>query len=395
MVSGKGDWSGYKNLLCVRPDNLGDVLMTSPAIRALKKSIPGRKITLLTSCAGNAIAKHIPEIDACIAFDIPWYKHENSGSARDLTKMVEKIKSCRFEAAVIFTVFSQSPLPTAMLCYMAGIPRIAGYCRENPYKLITDWVVDNEPLYIIKHEVARQLDLVKALGAESQDDSLSLSVSERILTELPMKLRHLGVRTHEPWLILHPGVSEARRQYPVELFAETARAVTRDLGYQVLLTGVNSERDLAEHIAGSAGKKAVSLAGMLTLGELIALIKLSPLLISNNTGPVHIASAVKTPVVVLYALTNPQHTPWGVKHRVLPFDVPQELRSHNAIIRYAGEKYFPAVPKVVRPDEIILAAKEMISDQGARPCEMTGVSSEPGGNFINYCAPSDKVKQVQ
>lgn len=352
-MAAKTDWSSYKNVLCVRPDNLGDVLMTSPALRALKGCVQGRKITLLTSRVGQSIAKLIPEIDACIAFDVPWYKHESPESAPELFKVVEEIRSRRFDAAVIFTVFSQNPLPTAMLCYMAGIPRIAGYCRENPYGLITDWVVDNEPLYVIKHEVVRQLDLVNILGAESRDDSLSLSVPGDVLGELPMKLRSLGVRVQNPWLIVHPGVSEAKRQYPVELFAETVKKITGDLGYQVLLTGVDSERDLAGYITSVCGKGVVSLAGKLTLAELAALIKLSPLLISNNTGPVHMAAAVKTPVIVLYALTNPQHTPWRVKHRVLPFDVPKDSRSRNAIIRYANEKYFPASPGGVSPAEIV------------------------------------------
>jgi lipopolysaccharide heptosyltransferase II len=360
-VAGKTDWSNYKNVLCIRPDNLGDVLMTSPALRALKDCVPGRKITLLTSRVGQSIAKYIPEVDACIAFDVPWYKHESPESVPELFRVVEEIRSCRFEAAVIFTVFSQNPLPTAMLCYMAGIPRIAGYCRENPYRLITDWVVDNEPLYVIKHEVVRQLDLVNVLGAESRDDSLSLSVPGRVLAELPMKLRRLGVRVQDPWLIVHPGVSEAKRQYPVELFAETVRRIADDLGYQVLLTGVDSERDLAGYITSVCGKGVISLAGKLTLAELVALVKLSPLLISNYTGPVHIAAAVKTPVIVLYALTNPQHTPWRVKHRILPFDVPRDLRSRNAVIRYANEKYFPATPGEVSPAEIIEVANDFLN----------------------------------
>lgn len=360
-MAGKADWNSYKNVLCVRPDNLGDVLMTSPALRALKDCVPGRKITLLTSRAGQSIAKFIPEVDACIAFDVPWYKHESPESVPELFEVVEEVRARQFDAAVIFTVFSQNPLPTAMLCYMAGIPRIAGYCRENPYGLITDWVVDNEPLYVIKHEVVRQLDLVKVLGAESRDDSLSLSVPGKVLAELPMKLRSLGVRDQDPWLIVHPGVSEAKRQYPVELFAETVKRITGDLGYRVLLTGVDSERDLAAYITSICGKGVVSLAGKLTLAELVALVKLSPLLISNNTGPVHIAAAVKTPVIVLYALTNPQHTPWRVKHRILPFDVPRALRSRNAVIRYANEKYFPATPRDVSPAEIVGVVNDFLT----------------------------------
>lgn len=76
--------------------------------------------------------------------------------------MIDTLRDQAFDAAVVFTVYSQNPLPTAMLLYQAGVPRIAGYCRENPYGLMTDWLPDPEPLSEIRHEVTRQLDLVRA-----------------------------------------------------------------------------------------------------------------------------------------------------------------------------------------------------------------------------------------
>jgi ADP-heptose:LPS heptosyltransferase len=143
-----------------------------------------------------------------------------------------------------------------------------------------------------------------------------------------------------PFLVLHPGVSEAKRQYPVAYFAEAARQLASELGYQVLLTGVASEKPLAEAIRQAVGPAAFDLTGELGLEELAALIGAADLLIANNTGPVHIAAATGTPVVVLYALTNPQHTPWHVPYRLLPFDVPGDLKSRNTIIAYAYEKAF-------------------------------------------------------
>jgi lipopolysaccharide heptosyltransferase II len=356
----QADWSSCKNILCIRIDNLGDVIMTTPAIRALKESVPGRKITLLTSGVGNAIARLIPEIDDVIIFDTPWVKNAESGSREAVYEIVEKLKERAFDAAVIFTVYSQNPLPTAMLCYLAGIPKVAGYCRENPYQLLTDWLPDNEPLYEIKHEVIRQLDLVKSLGAKVNDDTFSLSIPAGAVEQLKGKLVSLGVDVHKPWLVIHPGVSEQKRQYPVELFAEAARNIAEELGYQILLTGVASEKGLTDYIAQETGDKAFSLAGVFSIEELCALLKISPLLISNNTGPVHIVAAVQTPVIVLYALTNPQHTPWKVKHKVLPFDVPKELRSKNTIITYAYEQSFTSPPQMVQPAEILKAIRDLL-----------------------------------
>ncbi len=365
-------WDTFRNVLCVRLDNLGDVLMTTPAIRALKEAVPGRKITLLTSKAGSGIGRLVPEIDEVLEFAVPWQGSTTAGSREAVQEMIGTLREGSFDAAVVFTVYSQNPLPTAMLLYQAGVPRIAGYCRENPYGLMTDWLPDPEPLSGIRHEVTRQLDLVRALGAPPAGEHFSLRTGPGVAERLTEKLRPLGFDPERPFLVLHPGVSEDKRQYPVTYFAEAARQLAGASGYQVLLTGVASEKPLAEAIKRAVGPAALDLTGQLDLSALAALIGEADLVIANNTGPVHLAAAVGTPVVVLYALTNPQHTPWGVPYRLLPFDVPPALRSRNTIITYAYEKAFVtgkwlaeqaegtfpvAVPT---PEAVVRAAKELL-----------------------------------
>src|SRR5262245_30889744 len=114
-------WGSARNILCVRLDNLGDVLMTTPAFRALRTTFPHSHLTLLTSSAGAEIARFVPEIDAVIEFDVPWAKQPGGASdERPVSELVSRLKT--FDAAVIFTVFSQNPLPSVLLCYRAGIP---------------------------------------------------------------------------------------------------------------------------------------------------------------------------------------------------------------------------------------------------------------------------------
>ncbi|PRY12285.1 lipopolysaccharide heptosyltransferase II [Pontibacter ummariensis] len=356
----RGAWKECKNVLCVRLDNLGDVLMTSPAIRAIRETNQDCKITLLASRAGAAIAPYISEIDEVLTFDPPWAKNKSKQSGEAVMNIVEKLKQHAFDGAVIFTVYSQNPLPAAMLCYMAGILRVAGYCRENPYHLITDWLPDAEPLYRIQHEVDRQLQLVDSLGFFTHNQHLILRTEEAAAFQVQQKLQAKGVDTGRPWLILHPGVSEVKRQYPPQYFAEVAQRLTQEQGYQVMLTGVHAERELAERIRQQAGNKAFNLCGELSLEELINLISQSPVLISNNTGPVHIAAATNTPVVVLYALTNPQHTPWKVRHKVLPFDVPAEVQSRNTIISFANERAFKQAAGRPGPEQVLDAVNTLL-----------------------------------
>jgi len=370
------EWKAFRRVLCVRPDNLGDVLMTTPAIRALKCAVEPREITLLTSHAGAAIAHHVPEIDEIEIFDPPWCRHEHVQHGGDaLQEVVGRLAARRFDAAVIFTVFSQNPLPSAMLCYMAGIPRIAGYCRENPYELITDWIPDTEPLYGARHEVQRQLDLVAALGARPEQSVMSLQVPQDRMRTASAVLRDAGVQLERPWLLLHPGASEARRRYPAERFAAAARAIQARLGIQVVLTGSPDEAALAASIAQTAGTGVVSVAGRLDVSDFIALVAMAPLMISNNTGPAHIAAAVQTPVVVLYALTNPQHAPWRVPHRVLPFDIPSGARSRNVLVRYAAERFFAGSAGMTTPDDIVAAVAELLEGAANRSYATTGLVS--------------------
>src|ERR1700712_461516 len=183
----ENDWGKCKNILCMRPDNMGDLVMSGPAIRALKEHF-NAKITVLTSSLAKNIVSHMPEIDESIIFDLPWVKSNQIASSGKISEIVRIIKERRFDAAVIFTVYSQNPLPTAMLAYMAGIPKLLAYCRENPYGLLTDWIPEKEPYSVIKHQVRRDLDLVKTIGAIPGNEGLSLLVDDNLWPQSISKL---------------------------------------------------------------------------------------------------------------------------------------------------------------------------------------------------------------
>jgi lipopolysaccharide heptosyltransferase II len=354
-----GNWNNRRNILCIRLDNMGDVLMSQPAMRALKQTVPGRKITLLTSSAGASIARFIPEVDEIIPFDVPWVKMGEDSDKQQLLALASTLRNRQFDAAAIFTVYSQSPLPAAMLCYLGGINTVLGYCRENPYQLISQWVPDREPLDYIIHEVERQLRLVGSVGAGTADTRLSLELDEESRQKVSKKILAIlaaaGIQPDEPWLILHAGVSEEKRRYPADEYITACRSLISQ-GYKIVLTGSSTERGHAGEIACQLGGAATNVAGELSLAELIVLIAAAPVLISNNTGPVHIAAAVGTPVVVLYAMTNPQHTPWRVANRVLYFDVLPHLRTKNRLLQS-----FPggSTPRA-SPEAIGIAVNELM-----------------------------------
>src|SRR5947209_5653325 len=142
----KRGWESCRKLLCIRTDNMGDIIMSGPAIRALKQSL-GCSVTLLVSKQGASVCPYVPGIDDFIVWDVPWGKdsvndqngtnNPNDGNNENSANsaLITELKKHRFDAAVIFTVYSQSALPAALCAMMAGIPLRLAYSRENPYSL--------------------------------------------------------------------------------------------------------------------------------------------------------------------------------------------------------------------------------------------------------------------
>jgi ADP-heptose:LPS heptosyltransferase len=246
------------------------------------------------------------------------------------------------------------------MCHLAGIPRVLAHSRENPYRLLNPWVRETEPEAGVRHEVQRQLDLVAEVGARCSDQGLAFRTRDADRESLRAVLRRHGLDPSERWIVAHCGASAESRRYGADGFSRALSLVETE-GRRILLTGTTSERKLVTHIAAhcTPGTAPVNLAGALSLGEFACLIEDADLLISNNTGPVHIAAAVQTPIVDLYALTNPQHTPWQVEHRVLSCDVP---------CRYCYRSVCPqghnACLNGIAPETVAQAATELLKQRG-------------------------------
>ena len=171
-------WSAARRILAVRLDALGGVLMTTPALHALRATGPaGRSVTLLTSSAGAQTAPLLADVDDVVGYDPPWMRAGAAGPATDLD-MIERLRERDFDAAVVFTPYIQSALPAVLIGHLAGIPLRVAYCREDPRGLLTDWVREPEPELQMRHEVRRQLDLVAAVGLPAPDAPLRLSLPE-------------------------------------------------------------------------------------------------------------------------------------------------------------------------------------------------------------------------
>jgi lipopolysaccharide heptosyltransferase II len=357
-------WRKARRILCVRLDALGDVIMTGPALRALQRSIPGCHITLLTSASGAQAGHLMSCVDDVWSYEAPWMKGYQAGdSTAAACALISRLRHQVFDAAILFTVYSQNPLPAALMCWLADIPLRAAHCRENPYHLLTDWFPEPEPESYIRHEVQRQLDLVRHIGVEAMNKRLFLDIPRAAFDNLDGILGPLRTTIDEA-VVIHAGATAASRRYPAEQFAVAADRLAQIWKGPIIFTGVESERQLIETIRTRMTALSYSLVGRLRLQDLAALLTRARVLISNNTGAVHVAAAVGTPVVDLYALTNPQHTPWQVPHRLLFHDVPCKFcykstcpQDHHDCLR------------LVTPDSIADAAAELLGIKSASASE--------------------------
>jgi ADP-heptose:LPS heptosyltransferase len=220
-----------------------------------------------------------------------------------------------------------------------------------------------------RHEVRRQLDLVATVGARTTDKRLSLAVPQDARRRVVALLASLELETETRWAVVHPGASAPSRRYPPESFAAAARILAL-AGWRIVFTGETDERPLVDGIRRQMGAvPSISLAGELRFAELAALIEAAPVLISNNTGPAHVAAAVGTPVVDLYALTNPQHTPWQVPSRVLFHDVP----CRNCFKSVCPEGHHNCL-RLVPPDAVAAAARELVGERSGWRSPLTVVA---------------------
>jgi len=349
-------WQRVRRLLVVRLDNLGDVLMCTPALAALRSGLPQAHITLLTSPGGALAAPHLPMVDAVWPCATPWVRAGLDAATAGPTGQAERtlmlqLASGRFDAAVIFTSCTQSPLPAALLCRLAGIPLALAHCRENAYALLSDAVPETDVVAAgMRHEVLRQCALVAHVlkpvqrpASEAVDEAGATSAprlqfalrpgdrssADALLTAAAQAAgQAVGQR---PIVLLHPGASASSRRWPAGRFGQAAAAVAAARPDCLFVFAGGPGDEAAVQQAGaqatsaspsSPGVQALALPCTLALGQLAALVERAAVLVANNSAPGHLAAALGTPVVSLYALTNPQHTPWGVAARVLSHDVP-------------------------------------------------------------------------
>ena len=319
LLGGDARPENLRRVLLVRLDNMGDVLLSTPAFRAVRRALPDAHIALMAGPAGCAVGRLNPDINETILYRAPnedVYFELAQDPGREMAAM-ETLREGGFDAAIIFTSYKQSALPAAYLCYLAGIPLRAAGSFEGPGSLLTHRHRYTETVPP-NHESLRGLELTQALGFPAAEPEMVIEPRPEDEREAQGLLGRLGA---EHFVIVHPGSSAASRTYPAERYARVVEDISLETGLPVLVTGGTGEEELSRRVAGNVG---VPLGGETGLGAFAALVGRTGVVVTNNTGATHLASALKTPVVTVFAGTNPpeQWGPWRTPSRLLTHPVP-------------------------------------------------------------------------
>jgi ADP-heptose:LPS heptosyltransferase len=281
---------------------MGDVLLAGPAVRALEAS--AAEVTMLVGPAGRAAARRLPGVARVLIARLPWIDAEPLPVDRaGFERLVDVLAGHCFDGAVLLTSFHQNPLPLALACKLAGIPKVAAISEDYPGSLLDIRHHVREDI----HEVVRNLSLVNTFGARlPADDDARLAIVDDCL---PARGVH--------YVLIHPGATSAART----LSADQWRAVVEEVaaaGSRVLVTGSKGDTKLTAAVTANI-EGAVNLGGATDFDAMTSLVAGADAVVVGNTGPAHLAAAVGTPVVSVFAPTVPSERwrPWMVPHVLL------------------------------------------------------------------------------
>ncbi len=278
-----------KSILAVRNDRFGEFLLNIPAIHALKETYPVALLTLAVKSDVAELAKMIEFVDKVVVWE-------------DALK--KEIRREKFDLSVIFNPTKE----THWAAFRSGIPVRVGYSRKWGF-LLTHKLKDTKYLGT-RHEVDSNLELVNLIGAKTSDKTIALS-----------KLPSQSMVEYAGAIAIHPFTSDKVKVWPMERFIELAERIARDVKIRVLLVGKVAD-GMYTGYRGKEDKNIIDLINKTSLVELAQVLRQCKLLITCDSGPMHLSAAVGRPVVALFRNDLPGKTakrwgPWGEGHTVI------------------------------------------------------------------------------
>ncbi|MFA7424394.1 MAG: lipopolysaccharide heptosyltransferase II [Desulfosarcinaceae bacterium] len=308
--------TGRIRRLLVRSTNwIGDAVMTTPAIRSIRRNFPGARVTLLAKPWVVPVFAHSAHVDEFLVYDV----HGRHGGLAGRWRLVNDIRRKRFDAAILL----QNAFEAALITAAAGIPVRIGFDTDGRRLLLTH-PVRRPPGIKQRHQTDYYLQILRGAGLVTGDSRLELVLAETDRQHAARRLADEGIDPTLPLVGLNPSATFGpAKQWPEDRYAALGDWIADRYGAQILIFGGPGDESLGQRIADAMRCRPLNLAGRTELAEAMALIGSLDLFITNDSGLMHVAAALDVPLIAIFGSTNPVTTgPWGSRSRVVRTDVP-------------------------------------------------------------------------
>ena len=312
----------HKRILLIRPDHVGDVLLATPAIRALKQARPDLEIHALVGSWSADVLGNYDELDVVLTMPFPGFHRDDKTDSlspyQQLFRSARQLRKIGYSAAVILR---PDHWWGAMLAYFAGIPQRIGYNLPDGASFLTQKIALQH-----EHVIRQNLRLVEHWtdGINMADIHYQFPVEEDDRHYIDDYLAEWQIAKEQPIICIHPGSGATVKLWTEQNWAKVADTLIDQLEAPVIFTGSKSEIPLIQQIMAYMQNTAYIIAGDTRIGQLAALYQRVRVVLGPDSGPMHLAAAVNTPTVTLFGPADPiEFSPWGTKdkHKIITTDI--------------------------------------------------------------------------
>jgi len=331
-----------EKILIRGPNWVGDAVLAIPAMKAVRALFPDAEITLLVRPFVAGLYAAAPFIDKV------WSEAKPSSLA-DWIRITRDIRNRQFDMALLLP----NSFESALMMLLAGVPQRVGYATEGRQWMLTNGVTAGSKSV---HQMQYYLDLVKVISAIVESPSIEIEATAHERNTARSLLAREGIPIEAPFLVLSPGAAygTAKRWYE-DRFANVAETLARELGFYVAVIGSEMERPIAARICERIVCATAILAGKTSLETLIGVLAESSLMITNDSGPMHIAAALGVPTVAIFGSTDETVTgPYGLRTRI----VKHPVECSPCLLRHCPIDH--RCMNGVTVDEVCRAARELV-----------------------------------
>ena len=293
----------YKKILLVRLDRIGDVILSTPAIRAIRDAYPESYIAFMVRPYAAEVVEGNPYLNEIIIYD-------KEGEQKDLfgnLKFIQLLRKENFDLAIIL----HPTIRTHIVTSLAGIPIRVGYDRKWGF-LLTKRIPHGKQ-FGLKHEIDYTLNILEYIGVKAKDKTLYVPLKERSERKIDGLFAASGVKKDDTVIAINSGASCISKRWGQKQFAKVGELLMNKYGAKIIIICGPKDKPFGDKVASLLKENCINLSGKTSVSDVASVLKRSRLFISNDSGPVHIACAVGTPAIAIFGRSDRGLSPerWG------------------------------------------------------------------------------------